>query len=74
MARKRCREDNKGYIAGQFETKRAEASIRGTEIIEAQSGAACFVSFIDIDNLDPLVESRFIEEVIKAGKMTLVSL
>lgn len=44
------------------------------EVIETQSSATSFVSFVDIDDLDLLAKGWFIKEMIEAGEMALMSL
>ena len=67
------RKDNKGNIARKFETESTEASIRGTKVVGVECSTASLMSFINVDDLDPLAKARFIKKVVEASEVTSVS-
>ena len=67
------RKDNKGNIARKFEMESTEVSIRGTKVIGVECSMASLMSFIDVDDPNPLAKARFIKKVVEASEVTSVS-
>ena len=69
MVGKRSGVDGDRDVARQLETESTETRIRGTKVIEVKCSAASFVSFIDVDDPNPLSKGVFVEEVVEASEM-----
>ena len=67
--RKGSRGGDQGDTASKLETESTDARIRGTIVIEVKRSAASFVSFINVDDPNPLSKVAFIKKVVEASKM-----